>query len=334
MASSSSTTIRSLDFGVSLTEVNNRSAFANVQSDNTWGGVPGITPTLYPDDVWQHNTVRHFFDQISGSGNPNLFNDSSPSTSGTSASSWPMRVALAGRHRDLPAQRQQRSAGAVLRGVHVWGTDRRTEEESQSAYVQYSQTLGDGGADPHGARCALRADGRHLERAGADRHRHQLDRQQRVLPCSSAHPTSRRSRVTTSYVLPSVDFAFDLRDNLKLRASVGKSIGRPGWGDIQGGQTLSNLARIDGGTGAAGQSRPEAARIDATTICRSSGTTARAAMCRWAISGRTSTTTSASRSSRRQPFDLPHPGPGAAYYDEAARQIARRPISPASATSS
>jgi TonB-dependent receptor len=39
---------------------------------------------------------------------------------------------------------------------------------------------------------------------------------------------------------------------MKLRASVGKSIGRPGWGDIQGGQTLTQLARINGGTGAQG----------------------------------------------------------------------------------
>jgi hypothetical protein len=37
-----------LDFGIGMTEVNNRSAFANVQSDNTWGGIPGITPTLVP----------------------------------------------------------------------------------------------------------------------------------------------------------------------------------------------------------------------------------------------------------------------------------------------
>jgi len=39
---------------------------------------------------------------------------------------------------------------------------------------------------------------------------------------------------------------------LKLRASIGDSIGRPGWGDIQGGQTLDQLVRVDGGTGAQG----------------------------------------------------------------------------------
>jgi TonB-dependent receptor len=39
---------------------------------------------------------------------------------------------------------------------------------------------------------------------------------------------------------------------MKARASYGESIGRPGWGDIQGGQTLNALARVDGGTGQQG----------------------------------------------------------------------------------
>jgi putative ABC transport system permease protein len=54
------------------------------------------------------------------------------------------------------------------------------------------------------------------------------------------------------YVLPSADFALDVTDSMKVRLSYGESIGRPGWGDIQGGQTLNQLARINGGTGQQG----------------------------------------------------------------------------------
>src|SRR6185503_18288670 len=54
------------------------------------------------------------------------------------------------------------------------------------------------------------------------------------------------------YVLPSFDFDIEVIDDVKLRASYGVTIGRPGWGDIQGGQTLNQLARINGGTGAQG----------------------------------------------------------------------------------
>jgi hypothetical protein len=54
------------------------------------------------------------------------------------------------------------------------------------------------------------------------------------------------------YLLPSADFAFDVRDDMKLRLSYGEPSAVRGWGDIQGGQTLNQLARINGGTGAQG----------------------------------------------------------------------------------
>jgi len=55
-----------------------------------------------------------------------------------------------------------------------------------------------------------------------------------------------------NFALPNLDFDIDLMPNLKARASWGKSIGRPGWGAIQGGQILSTLARPGFGTGTQG----------------------------------------------------------------------------------
>ena len=52
--------------------------------------------------------------------------------------------------------------------------------------------------------------------------------------------------------MPSLDLSLDIADNLILRGSYGQSIGRPGWGDIQGGRTFNELLRVDGGTGAQG----------------------------------------------------------------------------------
>jgi TonB-dependent receptor len=54
------------------------------------------------------------------------------------------------------------------------------------------------------------------------------------------------------YVLPSLDLALDVTDEIKLRASYGESIGRPLWDQIQGGQTIDGLVRVDGGTGSQG----------------------------------------------------------------------------------
>ena len=81
--------------------------------------------------------------------------------------------------------------------------------------------------------------------------RHQLGLGQRVLRAVRA-PGITTLEGDYDYVLPSLDFEIGLTDNLKSRASWGKSIGRPGWGDIQGGQTLDQLVRINGGTGSQG----------------------------------------------------------------------------------
>ena len=63
-----------LDFGVALTEMNNRTAFSTVQND-TWGSDVAFDPAAFPDDVWRADTIRQYFDQVSGSGNSNLFNN-------------------------------------------------------------------------------------------------------------------------------------------------------------------------------------------------------------------------------------------------------------------
>ncbi len=112
-----------LDFGVGLTEMNNRTAFSTVQND-TWGSDVAFDPAVFPDDVWRADTIRQYFDQISGSGNPNLFNDFFTF--------------------DFD---RVRSIAASLRGADRFSasadftTDRHVKEESQSAYLQFSQAF-------------------------------------------------------------------------------------------------------------------------------------------------------------------------------------------------
>jgi TonB-dependent receptor len=57
---------------------------------------------------------------------------------------------------------------------------------------------------------------------------------------------------TYDYWLPNLDFNIEVMEDVIVRASYSQTIGRPGWGGIQGGQTLNQLARIDGGTGQQG----------------------------------------------------------------------------------
>jgi TonB-dependent receptor len=232
-----------LNFGVALTDMNNRSAFSNVQQDS-WGGA--TNPGDYPDDVWRADTVRQYFDQMSGSGNPNLFND--------------FFVFDFETVRGIAAQVGN---PAMYEASDTYTTDRRVEEESQSAYLQYSHTFDT--AMPINASLGVRYE------------KTEVTSSARVpsytgIAWVAANEFSLQESGSTfttlegeyDYVLPSVDFDIGLLENVKLRASWGQSIGRPGWGDIQGGQTLNQLARINGGTGS--QGNPGLKPLESTNI--------------------------------------------------------------------
>lgn len=221
-----------LDFGLASTEVDNRSAFANVQSD-TWGGASN--PAAYADSDWRADTVRHYFDNISGSGNPNLFNN---------FFTW-----------DFETVRQEAADSTgrpdLYAASDTFTTDRRVTEKSKSAYVQYSV-----GFDP----------GLPMHAAVGVRYEKTDVTSSALVPTAIGinwvannefsvifgAPDFTTLKGSYNYVLPSVDFDVEVAKNMKVRASYGESIGRPGWGDIQGGQTLNQLARINGGTGQQG----------------------------------------------------------------------------------
>jgi len=221
-----------LDFGVGATNVDNRSAFANVQAD-TWGGASN--PGDYPDDVWRADTVRQYFDNIGGSSSQALFND---------FFTW-----------DFETVRQLAADGTGRPDLYAaspnFSTDRRVEEKTKSAYMQYSTTWNVG--RPLHAAAGLRWEDTDVTSSA-------------LVPIATGMlwvannefsvqfgaPDFTTLKGSYNYVLPNIDLALDATDHIKVRASFGESIGRPQWDQIQGGQTLNQLARINGGTGAQG----------------------------------------------------------------------------------
>ena len=236
-----------LDFGVALTEMNNRTAFSTVQND-TWGSDVAFDPAVFPDDVWRADTIRQYFDQISGSGNSNLFNDFFTFDFDTA-----------------------RNIAAGLRGADRFSaspnftTDRHVKEESQSAYVQFSQAFDT--AMPIQAAVGVRYEKTDVTSSALVPSPTGIswasDNELNVVVPQGASTTTTLEG-DYDYVLPSFDFAVGLMDNLKFRASWGQTIGRPGWGDIQGGQVLDLLVRVDGGTGS--QGNPALKPLESTNI--------------------------------------------------------------------
>jgi TonB-dependent receptor len=218
----------SIDFGLALTKVNNRSAYANVDT-GSWGGA--TSPADYPDTLWHPDTLSHYFSSIPGSGSSALYNQ---------FFTWDFNAV-----RNIAAQ-VGNPANYVAPTTYT--TDERTTEKSRSAYVQYNTDWE--WHVPMGLAAGLRFE--HTDVTSSA-----------LVPAATGvnwgsnneftvlfgDPTFTTLQGSYSYLLPSIDFDADLSDQLKFRTSYGETIGRPQWDQIQGGQSLDGLARVDGGTG-------------------------------------------------------------------------------------
>jgi TonB-dependent receptor len=293
----------SLDFGVSLTDVNNRSAFANVEQA-AWGGRG--TAADIPDDVFKPDTVRKYFDRISGSNSPDLFNQ---------FFRWDFKTV-----RQLAADLY--GASDYLASDN-FTTDRKVKEESKSAFVQYSRAfdLAD--------RAAHIAVGVRYEQTDVT--------SSALVPVATGitwNSANEFSILTTGtdfttlkgdydYFLPSLDFDIEVAENIVVRASYSETIGRPGWGDIQGGRTLDAM-RIDVGTGRQGD--PGLLPLESKNYDLSvewyyaPGSYFSAGYFRKDIDNYIGVGTI-----QGTPFDLPHPAQGARY-DEARAAVGSDPV--------
>ena len=224
----------SLDFGLSLTEVKNRSAFANVQRD-TWGAGAAGGPAAMPDDIWHADSISKYFSRIPGSNDPRLFNQF-----------------FYFNFEDLRAAAiKALGSDTLLKASFDFKDDFRTTEKSQAVFGQYNLAWEWG--VPMDASVGLRYERTKVNSPSVE----SIPTTVRwvannEIPITFNGTTSASRSGKYSYALPSIDWSADLTPDTKLRVSYGQTIGRPGWNAIQGGQTLNGLARIDGGEGSVG----------------------------------------------------------------------------------
>ncbi|MBM3389998.1 MAG: TonB-dependent receptor [Betaproteobacteria bacterium] len=225
----------SLDFGVSLTDVKNRSAFANVQRD-TWGGGAAGGPAAMPDNIWRADSISRYFGSIPGSSDPRLFNQ---------FFGWNFDAVRAAAIKSL-------GSDSLLKASFDFTDDFRTTERSQAAFAQYN--LGWDWHVPMDLGLGLRYERTKVQSPSIE----SIPTAVRWVADNELPITFSGTRAVSrsgeyGYVLPSIDWSADLAVNTKLRVSHGKTIGRPGWAAIQGGQTVIGIARIEGGYGSVGE---------------------------------------------------------------------------------
>ena len=235
--------VESIDFGIQLTEVNNRSAGSVVQRD-AWGGV---TQRGAIADLLTPASSASAFANIPGGSDPRRQTDYY--TFDMSELVARTESLLSSGEASPFAAPHSGDCFSDLCASSVFSSDRRTQEESLAVYFQahMGTELGDIPVD-------IRFGMRYEETDIAS---------QALSPAftginwvagnelSAVQGDPDFTSLVGNYglVLPNLDFKFDLTPDLVARASISRTLTRPGYGDIQGGQTINQLLRIDGGTG-------------------------------------------------------------------------------------
>jgi len=234
---------QALDFGAAYTDVYNRTATSN-RSLSDWGGMTWgddgrlVSPDDFDDSIWYADNIGRYFRQFPGYNDPR-FTD---------------RFLVVG---DFEALRQR---GIEIKGDESWftapdafTTDRRIYEKSSSAWLQWRNTFD--WKIPVNIAVGVRYE------------KTKITSPAQVLPPASntiwivrndldfilgTDPIASTSSGEYDYWLPNLDIRVDLRENLILRGSYGKSIGRAAWESLYGGLSISTRARVNGGTGSRG----------------------------------------------------------------------------------
>jgi TonB-dependent receptor len=221
-----------LKFGLNYSKVDNRSAFSNNQRD-TWGGA--TKPSDYPSSVWHQESVRQYFDQINGSGNPALFNQ-------FYTFNFDEVRKLAAAASGLPAMYLPKT---------TFDNDARTGEKTKAGFVQFNTDWDT--ALPIRTAIGLRYEKTDVVSTALVPSATAINwGSQNEFPIVFGTPTFTTLTGSYHHLLPSFDSDIELTPAQKVRFSLSETIGRPRYDQIQGGQTLASLVRVDGGTGSQG----------------------------------------------------------------------------------
>ena len=240
--------VRSIDFGVQLTEVDNRATGSVTQRDSWFA----TTPLGAIADLMEPANLGDSFDQIPGGSDPRLQKD---------FYTFDM-AALIARTEALLASGDAVFQGASSGDNGPCGTalcptgtaqyDRVTTEKTKAFYTQVNMAT-EWGQMPVDMRLGLRYEKTDVtSKALAPNYTKLVWVGGNELSLNSEGQTYTQGKGSYDYFLPNFDFSIDLTEGLKARASLSRTRARPKFTDIQGGLSLDSPVRITGGTGRRG----------------------------------------------------------------------------------
>ncbi len=250
--------VESIDFGIQLTEVNNRSAGSVVQRD-AWGGV---TQRGAIADLLTPASAQDAFDEVPGGDDERRQVD---------YFTFDMMEVIA-RTEALMASGEAETfmladmgdCGTGLCTSSRVTSDRRTTEESEAAYLQVNLST-DLGPTLVDLRLGLRYEQTDVASQALSPAYTSINWiAGNELTAIQGDPDFTELEGDYDMWLPNVDLKVELTDDLIGRFSFSETMTRPNYGDIQGGQTINSLVRVDGGDGNRGN--PNLLPFESTNI--------------------------------------------------------------------
>jgi len=222
---------QALDFGLAQTEANNRAAIAQMRNNAPLGIG---TPADYDDAIWHVDSMGKYFRRFPGHDDARLTD----------------RFLIFDFNRLRERAVEFTGREDLYRAPDRYDRDLRTVEKTRSAYLQWRNTFDwlvpvNVAAGVRHEKTETNSPAEILLPIGniswVSLNGFEMER--------SSDPVVGDFTGEYDYWLPSLDVRVDLRENLILRSSYSKSIGRAGWEDIQGGLSVDVQTSRRGGSG-------------------------------------------------------------------------------------
>jgi TonB-dependent receptor len=240
--------VKSVDFGLQFTDMDNRAAGSVVQRD-AWGGV---TQRGAIADLMTPANLGNSFNQVPGGNDSRRQSDFYTYDMAALIARTEALIASGDAPLFAPGSGDFGPCGTGLCPSDTLQYDRLTNEETRSAYAQLNMaTEADG--RPVNMRLGLRYEQTDVvSDALSPNYTALVWVAGNELSLQSQGQTYTQGKGDYDYLLPNFDFSIDLTDTVIARTSLSRTLARPGFGDIQGGLTLDSPVRITGGTGRSG----------------------------------------------------------------------------------
>jgi len=233
--------------GLGFTKTKDRRASRNNQHDD-WGGVG--SQGQYANVTVNSTSLGGLYGQIPGSSDSRLhstfwFADFD------SLRNQSIKVLTTTGHNGKVYSQAEAEAYFLTDPDFSRGTDFRTTEKSSSAYAQWDHAFDT--ELPMNVSLGLRYETTKVSSSSQIVPRVSSSwGSQNEIALAAGSPTFGSGEGKYNYVLPNIDWDADLAPNLKLRASYGHNIGRPGFNLLAGGVNVNGNANAGGGTGNTG----------------------------------------------------------------------------------